>query len=96
MQFSDHEHAAPLGIVERGLHHEQLHRLRRVTSQKLDQRLPEGTAGLRTTKIEEIKSKCSLFLYSMKSLYDVDISFNIIFFLFVVKSHKLDKLHTNI
>lgn len=44
--MSDHEHAAPLGIVQRGLHHEQLHRLRWVTRQELDQRLPERTASL--------------------------------------------------
>lgn len=53
MPASDHEHAAPLGIVQRGLHHEQLHCLRRVTGQELDQRLPEWTAGLAQEGTEE-------------------------------------------
>lgn len=43
---ADHEHPAPLGVVKRGLHHEQLHRLGRVAGQELDERLSEGTASL--------------------------------------------------
>lgn len=46
LPMSDHEHAAPLRVIKRSLHHEQLHCLRRVTCQKLDQRLPEWTSGL--------------------------------------------------
>lgn len=43
---SDHEHATPLGVVKRSLHHEQLHCLRWVTCQELNQRFPERAAGL--------------------------------------------------
>lgn len=51
---SDHKHAAPLRIIQRSFHHEQLHRLGRVPRQELNQRLPEwtsslmGVAGLKT------------------------------------------------
>ena len=44
--MSNHEHAAPLGVVQRSLHHEQFHCLRWVTCQELDQRLSEWTASL--------------------------------------------------
>lgn len=44
--MSDHEHAAPLGVIQRSLHHEQLHCLRWVTRKELDQGLPEWTASL--------------------------------------------------
>ena len=43
-----HEHPAPLRVVQRGLHHEQLHRLRGVPGQEPDQGLSEGAAGLET------------------------------------------------
>lgn len=46
---SHHEHPAPLGVVQRGFHHEQLHRLRGVAGQELDQRLSEWTASLQDT-----------------------------------------------
>lgn len=49
--LSDHEHAAPLGVVECSLHHEKLHCLRWVTRQELDQRLPERAASLVRDKI---------------------------------------------
>jgi hypothetical protein len=41
-----HEHPAPLGVVECRLHHEQLHCLRGVTGQELDQGLSEWTSSL--------------------------------------------------
>lgn len=44
--MSHHEHAAPLWVIECGLHHEQLYGLGRVTRQELDQGLPERTASL--------------------------------------------------
>lgn len=55
--MSDHEHAAPLRVIERGLHHEELHRLRWVTSQELDQRLPERTASLKWVRWKKVKRK---------------------------------------
>lgn len=43
---SDHKHAAPLRVIQSSFHHEQLHCLRRVPCQELDQRLPERTSSL--------------------------------------------------
>lgn len=41
-----HEHAAPLRVIQRGLHHEQFHCLGGMTCQELDERLSERTARL--------------------------------------------------
>lgn len=73
---SDHEHATPLRIVQSSFHHEQLHCLRRVACQELDQRLPEWTSSLvgedRQTKVslrpahlfsERFETKIMCYLY---------------------------------
>ena len=69
LPVSDHEHAAPLGVVERSLHHEQLHRLRWVTRQELDQRLPERTASLEPEGREIRKRSNSSDLMKAKSTF---------------------------
>lgn len=51
--WSDHEHAAPLRVVQSGFHHEQLHRLGWVAGQELDQRLSEWAASLEQRKYIE-------------------------------------------
>lgn len=54
---TDHEHSAPLGVVECSLHHEQLNCLRWVACQKLDQRLSEWTASLEQEQVDEKRAE---------------------------------------
>lgn len=41
-----HKHAAPLWVIQRGLHHEQFHCLGGMARQKLDKRLSKRTSSL--------------------------------------------------